>query len=226
MGSTWGMQGPLRKTSWISATPWRRLHRPPPGETMDPITPFPVAVCGIEELAGHCETGISHVLSILDPDHPVPEAFGAFGEHAKLELRFDDVIEDMPNCKAPREEHVAAILRFGRDLLAEPAEATKLLVHCHAGISRSTASMVLILAQAQPGEPAERILQWVLAIREKAWPNLRMLEIGDRILGRGGSLVRAAASVYRHQLRIRPHLADIMRFAGRGREVDAAEALG
>jgi predicted protein tyrosine phosphatase len=193
---------------------------------MDPVTPFPIAVCGIEELAGHCETGIRHVPPILDPGHPVPDAFGAFGEHAKLELRFHDVIEDMPNCKAPREEHVAAILRFGRDLVAEAAEATKLPVHCHAGISRSTASMVLILAQAQPGEPAERILQWVLAIREKAWPNLQMLKVGDRILGRGRGLVRAAASVYRHQLRIRPHLADVMRVTGRGRKVDAAEALG
>ena len=33
-------------------------------------------MCGIEELAGHGSTGASHVLSIPDPDHPVPEAFG------------------------------------------------------------------------------------------------------------------------------------------------------
>jgi hypothetical protein len=36
------------------------------------------------------------VLSILDPDWPVPEAFGSFGEHKKLELRFHDVIEGKP----------------------------------------------------------------------------------------------------------------------------------
>ena len=54
---------------------------------METIAPFRISVCGIEELTGHCETGVSHVLSILDPDWPVPEAFGAFGEHAKLELR-------------------------------------------------------------------------------------------------------------------------------------------
>ncbi len=54
--------------------------------------PFGMTVCGIEELAGHCSTGASHVLSILDPAFPVPEAFGTFGEHKKLELRFDDII--------------------------------------------------------------------------------------------------------------------------------------
>ena len=43
---------------------------------METIAPFRISVCGIEELQGHCETGVSHVLSILDPDWPVPEAFG------------------------------------------------------------------------------------------------------------------------------------------------------
>jgi predicted protein tyrosine phosphatase len=191
---------------------------------METHFPFGLTVCGIEELAGHCETGVSHVLSILDPDWPVPEAFGSFGEHAKLELRFHDVIEVTPGTVPPREEDVQAILSFGRDLEAEAA--SRLLVHCHAGISRSTAAMALILAQARPDLPAEAILQGILGIREKAWPNLRILELGDAMLGREGTLPDAAAAIYRHQLEIRPHLAEIMRKAGRGREVDAAEALG
>jgi len=39
------------------------------------------------------QAGASDVVSILDPDWPVPSAFGACGEHQRLELRFDDVIE-------------------------------------------------------------------------------------------------------------------------------------
>ena len=88
---------------------------------MEGIAPFGISVCGIEELSGHCETGVSHVLSILDPEWPVPEAFGSFGEHAKLELRFHDVIEETPGQIAPRQEDAEAILAFGRDLMAEPA---------------------------------------------------------------------------------------------------------
>src|SRR5579875_1459326 len=108
--------------------------------------PFRTTVCGLDELEGHCESRASHVLSILDPDWPVPEAFGTYGEHEKLELRFHDTVDPMPGQVLPREEHVAALLRFGRDIGA----GDHLLVHCHAGISRSTASMALIIAQAMP----------------------------------------------------------------------------
>jgi predicted protein tyrosine phosphatase len=185
-------------------------------------SPFRLTVCGIEELGGHCETGVSHVLSILDPEWPVPEAFGQYGEHARLELRFHDIIEETAGQHAPRADHVAEVLAFGRDLMAEPAGDAHLLVHCHAGISRSTASMALILAQALPQAPAEAILSEILRIREKAWPNLRILELGEAMIGRQGEFSTAAARIYRHQLDIRPHLAEFFERGGRGREVAAA----
>src|SRR5690242_14445012 len=141
--------------------------------------PFRITVCGIEELAGHCEVGVSHVLSILDPGWPVPPAFGSFGEHERLELRFHDVLEPEPGMIAPQPEHVAQVLSFGRDLMREPPANAHLLVHCHAGISRSSASMALILAQALPGWSGEEIVRAILRIRSKAWPNLRIMEMGD-----------------------------------------------
>lgn len=190
---------------------------------MDTIAPFRVTVCGIEELAGHCGAGVSHVLSILDPDWPVPEAFGSFGEHEKLELRFHDAIEDAPDMTPPREEHVAQLLAFGRDLMAEPPADAHLLVHCHAGISRSTAAMALILAQGLPDLPACEILGEVLRIRPKAWPNLRMIEIGDSMLARNGAMIAAAHQIYRLQLERRPHLAELMIEGSRGQEVAAGQ---
>src|SRR3954454_9292699 len=153
---------------------------------MDTIAPFRITVCGIEELAEFGEGGVSHVLSILDPDWPVPEAFGAYGEHEKLELRFNDIIEDTPGQIVPREEHVSALLGFGRDLMAEPPQDAHLLVHCHAGISRSSAAVALILAQGLPSLSARQILQDVIRIRPKAWPNLRIIELGDALLSRNG----------------------------------------
>ena len=184
--------------------------------------PFGITVCGIEELAGHCETGASHVLSILDPAAPVPEAFGTYGEHDRLELRFDDIIEETPGLIAPSRSHVDQVLAFGRSLTAEPPASAHLLVHCHAGISRSTASMALILAQAMPSEPAASIIERVHAIREKAWPNLRLIEIGDRMLGRNGSLVAAVHALHALQLTLRPHLREFMEGCGRAREVAEA----
>src|SRR3974390_2699369 len=157
-------------------------------------TPFMITVCGLEELAGHAERQVSHVLSILDPDQPEPEAFGTYGEHARLELKFHDIIEETPGFQAPQPGHVAKIFEFGRDLLSDPENLRHLLVHCHAGISRSTASMTLLLAQAQPDLPASDVLAQVLHIRNKAWPNLRILEIGERLLRREGEFSSAVGA--------------------------------
>ena len=187
--------------------------------------PFGITVCGIEELAGHCTTGASHVLSILDPATPVPEAFGSFGEHRKLELRFDDIIDDTPGKRLPKREDVELVLAFGRDLLAEPGPSAHLLVHCHAGISRSTACMALLIAQALPDEDAETVVAMVHGIREKAWPNLRLMEHGDALLQRQGRLVAATHALHRLQLERRPHLAEYMELGGRGREIAAASRI-
>jgi predicted protein tyrosine phosphatase len=183
------------------------------------LVPFKLTVCGIEELAGHCEVGVSHVLSILDPGHPEPPALGSFGEHRRLELRFHDIIEDTPGMAPPTEETVATVLGFGRDLLREPPSQGHLLVHCHAGISRSTASMMLILAQARPDLSARDILSHIVSIRPRAWPNLRILEFGDAMLGRKGELVAAAHERYRVVVQQRPEWKQFMLESGRAREV-------
>jgi len=183
---------------------------------------FRMTVCGLGELDGHKGIGASHVLSILDPDHPVPPVFGAFGEHERLELRFHDIIEPTPGLMAPRSEHVEAILALGRSLQSERAAKRHLLVHCHAGISRSTAAMALILAQAMPTQSAEQIIRMVHGIREKAWPNLRMIELGDDRLNLGGALVTATHALHRLQLDRRPRVAQLMEKDGRGREIAAA----
>jgi predicted protein tyrosine phosphatase len=182
-------------------------------------TPFRMTVCGLDELPGHCAAGVTHVISILDPEAPTPSAPG---DYQRLELRFHDVIELSPHAHPPTREHVHGILGFGRDLLAAPQADTHLVVHCHAGVSRSTAAMLLILAQAEPGHSASLLAAELLRIRAKAWPNLRIVEFGDQMLGRGGSLIEAAAMIYRRQLEQRQHLAEVMIGNGRGREIAAA----
>ena len=184
--------------------------------------PFGITICGLDELAGHCSINASHVLSILDPDQPTPEAFGSYGEHERLEVRFHDIIDPAPGLVLPQPEHVAAILAFGRDMLAEPASARHLLVHCHAGISRSTASMAMLLPQALPDQPAATALEMVLRIRAQAWPNTRMIGFADAMLGRNGELIEATRALHRLQIDRRPQLAEFMSGEGRQREVDDA----
>ena len=184
--------------------------------------PFPITVCGIEELSGHADRQVSHVLSILDPDQPEPEAFGSYGEHSRLEMRFHDAIKEEPGIVAPQPEHVAEILSFGKDILADPESIRHLLVHCHMGISRSTASMTLLLAQAQPELPAQAILDQVVSIRDKAWPNLRILTFGEEQLGRKGEFTSVVGGVYRRQLEQRPEIREFFVRVGRDQEVELA----
>lgn len=185
---------------------------------------FRITVCGIAELESHCAAGVTHVLSILDPGFPDPEAFGAFGEHERLDLRFDDIIDEQPGKRLPEPEDVEALLRFGRDLARVPG--AHLLVHCHMGVSRSTAAMTLILAQARPDRPASEALAEVRRIRPRLWPNLRLMELGDAILGRKGELVAAAVARYRHVIEVQPEMGRLMTEMGRGREVRRARGEG
>lgn len=183
---------------------------------MAPAT-FRVTICGIPELDEHCAAGVTHVLSILDPEWPDPSAFEAFPPHRRLALRFHDIIEPVPNRLPPSRRDVEQLLAFGREL-----DAGHLLVHCHAGVSRSTAATTLILAQALPDRPATEVFDAVVRLRPRAWPNLRMLEFGDELLGRNGGIVTAAAQVYRRVLDRDPLWQEAMIDGGRGREVIAA----
>ncbi len=187
-----------------------------------PGAPFPITICGIQELPGHAVREVSHVLSIVDPDHGSLDAFGDYGEHARMELRFHDVIEDLPGMEAPGPHHVEQVLEFGREVLRDPEALRHLLVHCHMGVSRSTASMTLMLSQAQPDLSARQIFHQVLTIREQAWPNLRILEIGEQMIGRGGEFSGVAGEIYARQIERKPELEDMFTSYGRGREVEAA----
>ena len=181
---------------------------------------FRVTICGIPELDEHCAAGVTHVLSIRGPNWPDPASFAAFPPHRRLVLRFHDIIEPTPELLAPSRDDVERLLAFGRELGKAPG--SHLLVHCHAGVSRSTAAAALILAQAYPDRPASEALDRVAQIRPRAWPNLRILEFGDALLGRDGEIVAAAAAIYRRVLDRDPFFQETMIDAGRAREVIAA----
>jgi predicted protein tyrosine phosphatase len=153
------------------------------------------AIGGIDEL-NSSSWGISHVLSILDPGFPEPDIFQSFAKHERLELRFHDIIDEREGSFAPQKSDVELLLRFGRVIMEGPHSAPYLLVHCHAGVSRSTVAMTLLLSQAKPEWSPEEVVSQVVVVRPDAWPNLRMIEIRDSILGCKGQLVRAAQAQY------------------------------
>jgi predicted protein tyrosine phosphatase len=178
-----------------------------------------LTVCGIDELPCHAAAGVTHVLSILDPDHPEPRSFERFDPHHRLTLRFHDIIGPWPGWVAPERDDVAALVAFGEELDQAGEALRHLLVHCHAGVSRSTAALAILLARhTAPGdEPA--IFARLRRIRPQAWPNSRMVGFADEILGRDGRLVAALQDHYRLQAAARPDFMAELRRVGRGAEV-------
>lgn len=192
---------------------------------MTPLSISLLTVCGLDELHEHGTRRVTHVLSILDPGWPDPEAFLAFDPHHRTRLHFHDAVAPAPGIALPQRAHVAQILEFGRGLAQDAASRDEghLLVHCHAGISRSTAAMAMLLAQVYPDQAEDTILERLVAIRPQAWPNLRMIGFADEALGRDGRLTAAVGRLYKRRLHDRPELAETMQRLNRGEEIALAE---
>jgi len=179
-------------------------------------------ICGLGELEEQCRGGVTHVLSILDPEADQPAAVAFAAPRHRLTLRFHDVILPHPDYVLPQRADMEQVLAFGRTLPGgDPAH---LLVHCHMGISRSTAAATALLLQAQPDLDDDEALAHIHKLRAKAWPNSLMMRYFDQLLGREGRLMAALGRHYRRQLLANPSFAEPLRNGGRLAEVEMAEA--
>lgn len=179
-------------------------------------------ICGLDELEDHRASGVTHLLSILDPEATAPPLFGYDPPRHRLTLRFHDVILDHPDYVRPQRADMEKVLAFGRTLPEQ--DPAHLLVHCHMGISRSTAAATALLLQAHPDLDEDEALAHIHSLRAKAWPNSLMMRHADQLLGREGRLVAALGRHYRKQLLANPRFADPLRNGGRLAEVEMAEA--
>lgn len=169
---------------------------------------FRPTICGVDELPRFARCGFTHIVSIMDPGSAVPEAFGSFDRHVRLDLRFHDIIDPQADMAAPGDDHIRQLLGFGDAMRASQAPV-KLLAHCHAGVSRSSAAIIVMLAAAQPGSP-EQALAHGLAVVPNAWPNLRMIELGDGLIGCRGRLIAAVRGHYAVMLERYPAIRQVI----------------
>jgi predicted protein tyrosine phosphatase len=173
----------------------------------------PHHICGIEELHAAPLATARRVVSILEPAAALPSALAAFrGE--LLVLRFDDVIVAGCDYRAPEPHDIERLLEFDR----ERAEHDRLVIHCTAGISRSTAAFAILAAQRRPGAEAE-VFTELRSIRPRAWPNSLMIALADDILDARGRLVQELREHYKRQLRRYPDIGRMMIGLGREREI-------
>ena len=174
-----------------------------------------LTVCGVSELQRH--VGVTHVISIwdscraTDPDLQ-PEMARLFKDAQIRFAFFDDIEEPIEGYVHPTHEAVQEILEF----TATCQDGDSLLVHCHAGISRSTAvAFAAVCAMEGPGRESIA-LSMIRNIRPGMNPNLLIVHFADAIYGRGGAMTR---EVIHYRSRIVPYNVatsdDIMRLRTR-----------
>jgi predicted protein tyrosine phosphatase len=138
--------------------------------------PFGIRVCALAELGAVAkENRATAVISALDPGTRAPRPEGVSPEK-HLELFFEDVsLEDARG--APKINDVKRALDFVAKL--DPDDV--LVIHCHAGISRSAA--IAFLVAAREFGDAKAALESLVAIRRLALPNLLIAAHGSKLLG-------------------------------------------
>lgn len=114
-------------------------------------------------------------------------------EDRHLYLALHVIVEPWEGLTLPAEEHVGALLDFARRW----DRRKPLLVHCFAGISRSTASAYIIAAALAPERDEFELAQHLREQSPSATPNGRMIAIADEMLGRNNRMVEAIQSIGR-----------------------------
>lgn len=131
------------------------------------------------------------ITAVLSIEHPgaVEGSKGAAprvqDKKPQLVLSFWDTEQEVP--QGPDMKQVETGIEFVLMHLSQG----DVLVHCHAGKSRSAAVVLGVLAMQYPDEGENALLEKLLDIRPVSAPNIIIVEMVDRLAGRGGKLLAA-----------------------------------
>lgn len=136
--------------------------------------------------------GASHLVTLINVN-TVVERPASILESRHLFLGMSDISAAMEGHVVPAEEHVERFLAFVR----EWDRAAPLVIHCWAGISRSTAAAYIAACALGPLRDEEEIATGLRAASPSATPNARLVAIADGILGRDGRMSTAIERIGR-----------------------------
>ena len=150
-----------------------------------------IHVCSLNHLhATVAATDARHLVTLLK-DTDLVQRPAAIAEHNHLILGMDDICEPLDGYVAPADDHVAQLIGFVRSW----DRAKPIVVHCYAGVSRSTAGAFVIACALNPARDEFVIAQALRRASETATPNVRIVGLADQALGRGGRMVTAIKTI-------------------------------
>lgn len=150
-------------------------------------------VCPLSKLSATVSgTGASHVVTLINVNAQVERPAGIAADR-HLILGLSDIAAPMDGHVLPGEEHVARFLAFARGW----DRAAPLVIHCWAGISRSTAAAYIAACAFAPQADEEEIALRLRAASPSATPNARLVAVADAMLGRDGRMTTAIEHIGR-----------------------------
>jgi len=152
-----------------------------------------IHVCSLSRLHQTVrQTGARHLVTLLKDVELVQRPGGITLEN-HLILGMDDITGPIDGYVAPAQEHVAQLI----DFVGNWDRATPMVMHCYAGISRSTAAAYVAACALNPQRAELAIAQALRLASPSATPNLRIVALADRALGRGGRMTAAIEHIGR-----------------------------
>ena len=152
-----------------------------------------IHVCSLRAAQGEIDLhGIRRMISILGPETP-HRRFDGVSHSDHLQMTFNDVAAATDGMMSPGASDVETLLHFVRRW----DKASPLLVHCWAGVSRSTAAAYIAQCALNPRADAFKLAQDLRDISPSATPNRMMVAFADELLGRDGRMVEGIAKIGR-----------------------------
>jgi predicted protein tyrosine phosphatase len=152
-----------------------------------------IHVCSLARLHATIDAvGARHIVTLINDETKVQRPLSIAAED-HLFLGMHDIAQEMVGYRAPAEDHVHKLIAF---VQRWPREAP-LVVHCWAGISRSTAGAFISACALNPKRDELNIARAIRDASATAYPNPRLVALADRVLGRNGRMIAAVESIGR-----------------------------
>jgi predicted protein tyrosine phosphatase len=150
-----------------------------------------IHVCSLARLHDTvAQTRASHMVTLLRRIDRVERPHG-IEEANHLILGMDDITVPLDGYTHPAEEHVNDLIRF----VQRWDRRAPLVMHCYAGISRSTAGAFISACALNPGRDEAAFARAIRKSSTTAMPNILLVSHADRILNRRGRMIEAVMAL-------------------------------
>ncbi len=152
-----------------------------------------ITVCSLNALEQMLEeTAARHMISLVN-SQMMPETPSCMEKQNHLKLAMNDIEFPVTGSVLPSPAHVGQLVAFSNG----PGAGTSLIIHCLAGISRSTAAAFIVLCVRNPDLSARRIAWFLRERSPTATPNRRLVACADEYLQREGEMIAAIREIGR-----------------------------